>query len=389
MMECCNDALVSATNILQCTVCDGKYHCECLNLTSKQFLALKAEYKAAWKCPSCSNVTRRARSNLNTPVRSYTELPADDRSMDMSCDNLDHTNMSSSTGLSNNKTLITEALLQPAGFADLKGFTASLHVTLNQWRNDMSRDMLKISEDIKSALIDIRQEMKTLRTEQNLLKEKVSVLHDNVINLQSASQTQAVEYDILKQRVDDLSCSSPSTVVESTVSGLITKIDILEQQARQCNVEICNVPERRNENLPAIVEAIGNTLKSPILLSNIVAVHRVPHAHQQSTRPKNIILKFTTRLQRDNLLSAFRKVNSLSSDHIGIAGTSTPIYINEHLTLGRKQLFRKAREVAKSRNYKYVWVRNGTILVRERDGEAAFAIRGENDINKIKNKTPC
>ncbi|KAJ8728441.1 hypothetical protein PYW08_016826 [Mythimna loreyi] len=379
MMECCNDSSVSVNNILQCSVCNGKYHYECLNLTSDQFLSLNAEYKAVWKCPSCSNV--------NTPVRSYTELPPDDHSMDISCDNLDHTNFSTSSGLGCNKTLVTEMLSPSTKTADLEGFVANLHVSLSQWRNDMRKDMLKISDDIKSALIDIRKEMHTLRTEQTLLKQKVSVLHDDVIALQTTSQGQAVEYDILKKRVDDLSRSPASTIVESTISSLVSKIDHLEQQARQCNVEICNVPERRNENLPGIIEAMGNVLKCPVLPSTIVAVHRVPHAHSQGTGPKNIIVKLTTRLQRDNLVSAFRKAKSLKSDQIGIAGTSTPIYLNEHLTLGRKQLFRRTREVAKTHNYKYVWIKNGTILVRERDGEAAFAIRGDNDIKKIKIKT--
>ncbi|KAJ8705872.1 hypothetical protein PYW08_012918 [Mythimna loreyi] len=307
--------------------------------------------------------------------------------MDISCDNLDHTNFSTSSGLGCNKTLVTEMLSPSTKTADLEGFVANLHVSLSQWRNDMRKDMLKISDDIKSALIDIRKEMHTLRTEQTLLKQKVSVLHDDVIALQTTSQGQAVEYDILKKRVDDLSRSPASTIVESTISSLVSKIDHLEQQARQCNVEICNVPERRNENLPGIIEAMGNVLKCPVLPSTIVAVHRVPHAHSQSTGPKNIIVKLTTRLQRDNLVSAFRKAKSLKSDQIGIAGTSTPIYLNEHLTLGRKQLFRRTREVAKTHNYKYVWIKNGTILVRERDGEAAFAIRGDNDINKIKIKT--
>lgn len=385
-MECCKDNSGSAINILQCSVCGGKYHHECLNLTLNQYVALKNEYKATWKCPSCSNVTRRARSNVNTPVRSYTELPADDLSMDMSCDNLDRTHFGSSMSLGCNKTPITEKPQSPTSTfpIDLAAFTSNLQVTLSQWRDDMNKDMLRMRDDIKCTLADIRKEMQTLRSEQTLLKQQVSTLCEDIMVLKTASQYQTAEHETLTKRVDDLSSAASSSVVEPTVCTLIAKIDHLEQLSRQCNVEICNLPERRNENLPAVVETIGNVLKCPISLNDIVAVHRVPHAHQQNTRPKNIILKFSTRLQRDNMLSAFRKANSLKTDQIGMSGTSTSIYVNEHLTLKRKQLFRRARELANKCNYKYVWIRNGTILVRESDGAAAFSIRGDADLNKIK-----
>ncbi|KAJ8712816.1 hypothetical protein PYW08_008120 [Mythimna loreyi] len=89
-MECCKDrSIMTGENILKCSVCKRKYHAECLNLTPRQVAALTNKHRASWKCPSCSNVTRRGGSNLNTPVRSCTELPASDHSMDMSCDNLD------------------------------------------------------------------------------------------------------------------------------------------------------------------------------------------------------------------------------------------------------------------------------------------------------------
>lgn len=385
-MECCKNTSTSSTNILQCSVCGGNYHFECLNLTSNQFVALRDEYKATWKCPSCCNVTRRARSNINTPVRSYAEIPADDRSMDMSCDNLDHSHISSSFSTVN-RTLITEKSSQPSISADFEAFAINLQATLSQWRSDMNKDILQIRDDIRSTLTGIRKDMQVLRTEQTVLKQQVSTLRDDFMGLQTSSQFQLTEHDTLKKRVDVLSSNTSPAEFESTICSLETKIDVLEQQARQCNVEICNLPERRNENLPSIIEAIGSVLKSPISLNDIVAVHRVPHAHQQSTRPKNIILKFTSRLQRDNLLSAYRKVSSLKTEQIGMSGTSTSIYINEHLTLKRKQLFRRTREAANNHNHKYVWIRNGTILVRERDGETAFAIRGEGDLVKIKKKS--
>lgn len=93
-------------------------------------------------------------------------------------------------------------------------------------------------------------------------------------------------------------------------------------------------------------------------------------------KPKNVTVRFTSCIHRDNL-SAFHKASSLKSGQIGVTVTSTSIYLNEHLTLKKKQLFRKARDIA----------RNSTILVRECEDEPSFAIRGERDLDKIRSKS--
>lgn len=129
-MECCNDASVrTGDNSLKCFVCRGKHHTECLNLTPNQVVALSNEYRASWKCPSCCNVTSRGRTNLNTPVRSYTELPVCDHSMDMSCDILDHVSLSLSAGV-DNETQAAEKQLTSISSNDYASFTQGLQVTL-------------------------------------------------------------------------------------------------------------------------------------------------------------------------------------------------------------------------------------------------------------------
>ncbi|VVC98682.1 unnamed protein product [Leptidea sinapis] len=60
--------------------------------------------------------------------------------------------------------------------------------------------------------------------------------------------------------------------------------------------------------------------------------------------------------------------------------------MNEHLTLKNKRLFRECREEAKRLKYKYVWVKNATILVRENDTSLSFAIRSTGDFTKFKNR---
>ncbi|KAJ8706827.1 hypothetical protein PYW07_012905 [Mythimna separata] len=195
-------------------------------------------------------------------------------------------------------------------------------------------------------------------------------------------QFHADEQIDLKKRVESMSRLQKDQSVTST-TYLESKIEALEQQARQCNLEICNIPDKRGENLLQLLGSIGEAINFSIPQKDVISIHRVPHAHQQTNRPKNIVVKFSTRILRDNVLSAYRLAKSLKTEQVGIPGSSTNIYINEHLTLRNKILFRKCKEAAKLHQFNYVWIKNCTILVRKKDGDAAFAVRSEADIARI------
>lgn len=274
--------------------------------------------------------------------------------------------------------------------------------TLNEWRRDMETSLDKISENVVSmknelasltqVTSDIRSDINSLRSEQIILRQRISELDvknkgmtERVDTLQTSVQFVSDEHTDLRKKVGSLGENIRETVdLKPVVAELVSKIDNLEQNARNCNIEICNIPERRNENLLSLVKTIGSAIKCNIAQNDIISVHRVPHAHQQSNRPKNVILKLSSRILRDNVLSANRLCKGLVTEQLGISGTSLPIYMHEHLTLKNKQLFRECQDAAKKHSYKFLWVKHGTILVREKEGARAFAIRSPQDIAKIK-----
>lgn len=356
-----------ADGALSCHTCKSNYHYECLNIKVEQFRSLSKDFLSNWACPACTNVTRRVKSNLNTSVRAN-QVPAMEQYMDMSMDLLDKSESSSSS---------------PPEPVSMAKFNELIN-TIDIWRSDMNSNMVSIRDDIKGSLSEIQAEIKSLRKDYTSLKQDVCNMNTEIACIQHSLQYQTEDYNALKKRVDDLARTANDQTMTAT-SNLMSRIDSLEQQARQTNVEICGVPERRNENLVGILEAISKSIHHPFTKGDLVAIHRVPHAHQGSNRPKNIIAKFTTRIQRDNILAAYRKTKSLKSDQLGIEGTPSAIYLNEHLTLQKKQLLRKCRETVRELNCKHVWIRNSTILVRETDDSPALAIRGEGDLEKLKN----
>ncbi|KAL4720852.1 hypothetical protein ACJJTC_016721 [Scirpophaga incertulas] len=197
---------------------------------------------------------------------------------------------------------------------DFEAFSANLYDTLSRWRCEMRKDMSIMKDDIIDTLSSIQNEIGTMRAEYIQLKQDVASLREEVQGIQAQHLVERQE--ALEVRIEDIvgKCSPDS---DSKLSEIFAKIDVLEQQARSCNLEICNVPDKRNESLPTLIEKIGNVLKCPVRGSEVISIHRVPHAERDNPRPKNIIVKFSTRLQRDNLLSAFRKAKKLNTDQIG------------------------------------------------------------------------
>lgn len=172
------------------------------------------------------------------------------------------------------------------------------------------------------------------------------------------------------------------------ISQLQANIDALEQQARSNNIEITNLPERHSENLVQLFIKIGQLIEIPITANDLISINRVPQAKKNNNQPKNVIVKVTSRILRDNILAAARRVRNqakLKSDQLGITGTNNIVYLNEHLTFKNKLIYREARLAAKEFGFRFVWPKHGTILVRANETSAIFAVRSVEEVKqKIK-----
>lgn len=222
---------------------------------------------------------------------------------------------------------------------------------------------------------------------------KLSLILDDQRELKKSMSFLSAKFEEMNKKID--ACDSHLSTVEQRVSvleqkdvqiaQLETKIDMMDQQARSCNIELSNLPERKNESLINIVIMIGTIIKLPITQDDIISVQRVPHMDTKNSRPKNVILKLRSKILRDNFLSSMRLKRGLTSDELNIAGPAHQLFMGEHLTLRNKIIFREARIAAKKHGFTYVWPKNGIILVRADDNSPVFSVRSHEEIiQKIK-----
>ncbi|KAI5645698.1 hypothetical protein NE865_02365 [Phthorimaea operculella] len=130
------------------------------------------------------------------------------------------------------------------------------------------------------------------------------------------------EVENLRSEVTDL--RSKNTALDKQVSELSHKMAQVEQQARECNLELQCIPEHKNENLVKVAVQLGSIVSCPLEENNIMSCTRVAKTNRDSSRPKSVILKMSSPRLRDSLLAAcvkFNKANptdKLNSSHLGI-----------------------------------------------------------------------
>ena len=102
--------------------------------------------------------------------------------------------------------------------------------------------------------------------------------------------------------------------------------------------------------------------------NDISIAHGLPSKNNQ--RQRNIIVKFTRRVKRDEVFNVHKKLKSkrtkdLRSVQIQSESSSVihngAIHINESLTPYRKRLFSRILVFKKNHHFKYLWTSNGKV----------------------------
>ncbi|XP_044758574.1 uncharacterized protein LOC123316497 [Coccinella septempunctata] len=252
------------------------------------------------------------------------------------------------------------------GSEDVYWMCTTCRGRLNSSTGGPDVDVLKFMREVKAELISIQNNMEDF-------KKSVGFCSDKVTDFEAAMKTfsnQMKSMDSLKKENKDL---------QESVRLLNKKVADLEQSARAYNIEIHGYPEKKNENIYSIVDSIHETLNIPLSRDVVESAHRVKSF--ESGKPRNIVIKYVSLKSRNSVLAAAKARRNSSNGALIINEIpNARIYINEHLTPENKILFKKVRETARQRDYKYVWIRNGSILVRKDDDSSVKQISSEGQI---------
>lgn len=236
------------------------------------------------------------------------------------------------------------------------------------------------------TLKDIMNKLKSMAEQSVVMTVSIDSCHTSIDGINTLLLEQDKKITDCLSRIDDLSASNES--LKKANEELKYKLNDLEQYGRRNTVEIHGVPEPRDENILTTIMHVGLALNFKLSKQMIDACHRLRQKPGTANEPRRIILKFISRYDKDELLKARSvKRNFSTRDLSSLPGIGDmpdkPIYIFESLTQLNKMIFAKCREFQKVNNIKYLWVRNGKILMRKTNNSAVFAVRAVNDLADV------
>ncbi|KAJ8727332.1 hypothetical protein PYW07_001451 [Mythimna separata] len=206
--------------------------------------------------------------------------------------------------------------------------TAVSNVCVRQKRPRMegSPDPDPESQCSKSELIDsIRQEIRSVLSSEistNIKKSITNELGDIKSLFQELKQSVdfiSEEFDRMKAELE--TCRNDNKILHRendslrhAVSELSSRVNLIEQHARQQNLEINGIPESKTENLVKTVQQIGNVVSCSVKEDDILSVVRVRKLDPESNNPRAVVVKLRSMLQRDTILTSVMKYNKAHPD---------------------------------------------------------------------------
>ena len=248
---------------------------------------------------------------------------------------------------------------------------------------------LMTGKNLDSRLQAIESALKDL---SGSLKERNDEIGKKLEQVIKSQEFISCQYDDLRRLTDNLMKTNQELQAENerlketcrltkkSANEAVAAVNELEQYGRREMIEIAGIPRLEDENVEQTVIKLCSHLNSTIEDTDIEAAHRI-----SSRESASIIVKFKSRKMRNHVYKMRNMLKSMTTHSIGIAEerASSRIFINESLSKRNKELFAKTQEFRKSRHYKFLWTKNGNIMLRETETSNIIRIKEESDLSKL------
>ncbi|XP_061721106.1 uncharacterized protein LOC133527926 [Cydia pomonella] len=292
-------------------------------------------------------------------------------------------------------TIDTEALMNNmnAKFAQLTCDMTELGNTFNGRIDGLAQKIENWSSkflQFEGTIRNMRDDINSISSNNDEIQSELSGLRSKTADLRSQTDELRTGYQQLRKSVDECDYKKSLTEANETITKLIKENNTSKQFSLMNNLEISGIPFNKGENLLSILRNICVKVGFTLQDSDVDSIHRVrryqnaENGTQKTLRPPAIIVRFTQRKRKDELLSAVRARRGITTTDIELPGPASSVYIGDHLTPDNKLLLKRAREIKNELHYSYLWIRDCRILMRKKDSTRVLYINSHADLDKLK-----
>lgn len=234
----------------------------------------------------------------------------------------------------------------------------------------------KISEISKKSWIcsscKPKDKSSTKPLAQNVVNNNVSTFsNDTIETLVKSVEFMSEQFDIFKNQVKEIfstlkQIQSENKLIKdqnielsAEVLQLNKRINSLEQRSIENNIELVGVPESVDESCVDIVNKIASNLNVEIVVHNAYRVFS-----GKNKNPRKIVASINSKESRHQLLTQSKKMK-IKANQLHQEWENNNIYINEQMTQVNRNLFYKAKNIAREVGFKFIWFKNSKIFAKK------------------------
>jgi hypothetical protein len=254
-------------------------------------------------------------------------------------------------------------------------------------QHDFEEDFKIFKEEMKSMITSL------LSAQQNELKKmcctQVEIKETNT-NIENSLSFVTEQNEELKKQIEKLELRA--TKDREYINMLEEKLEVLQRVNRKTNLEIKNmpnIPKETKENLINMVEKLGKSINCDVRKENIRDIYRVPSKKTDKNENTPIIVELSSTMVKTDILTMTKVFNNkhkekLRAKHLGATkNEETAVFVSEQLTAKGARLFFLARDVAKSRNFKFCWTSYGRVYLRKEENAPVILVKNEAQVQSI------
>ena len=250
-----------------------------------------------------------------------------------------------------------------------------------------------LDEKFKAFKLDIDTSIAEIKVSiENAFATRFTAVDKKLADIEKAQQFQSDQYETFRKQIgyvlkSNTDLKAENELLNNKIKDLERKnerqaksIDDLEQYGRREMIEIFGIPKLQHENCEEIIVKLADKINVHLERSEIEACHRISAKEDAA-----IIVKLESRKLRERMMAREAKqiLRNIKASDIGFEEVSNKIFINESLTKRNKNLLRLAKIKKRDLNFKFVWTKNGSILMRKNESARIIKINFESDLDNL------
>lgn len=258
----------------------------------------------------------------------------------------------------------------------------------------------------RKSLQSTSTKTKDVRTVQHNLGESPKVAAENILNgidtvMPGTITLQQIYKEIIELKNVNTNALALIKNLQAEKKFLLEKINDLEQKVNSLEqlqqsdaLEFVGIPNVDNNNAMEkvqriIADGVGVEISADHIEKCYVKRIKInkpstPHKNDNQLYRDVVSVKFNSKKYKDVIMK--KKSNEkirLTGSIFGKEFANTNIYINESLTTYSRKLFLAAKKTKHEKHFKYLWTRDGKILMRKIDGEKYIVIKSFDDLKLL------